>query len=194
MVKMRKTEADIRMTVKNMFAFHMRQQYWGFRGIVALFVTVLMGFLLATNWNNYTATQILLLIFGLILFVVYMPLQLLNRAKRQVLNNEGNKITTHYMVNEEGITVTQNETRLTLEWAHIYAYKTTPFTIYIYTSRISAFIFPKGCFGKEGSAFIVEMLKKNKRVFGTKSIETIKQENLGEESVETLEEENETEQ
>lgn len=182
------------MTVKNMFAFHMRQQYWGFRGVVALFVTVLMGYLLATNWNYYTTTQILLLIFGLILFVVYMPLQLFNRAKRQVLNNEGFETTIHYTIDEEGIKVTQKETRLTLEWAHIYAFKTTPLTIYIYTSRISAFIFPKSCFGKEGSAFIIEMLKKNKRVFGTKSIETIKQENLGEEAEENLEEENETEQ
>ncbi len=188
---MKKAEADITMTVKNMFAFHMRQQYWGFRGIVVFLLSILMVYLLVINWSYYTTTQILLLFFGLFLFVVYMPLQLFMRAKRQVLYNEGFETTIHYTVDEEGIKVKQKDNGLSLEWAHIYTYKTTPLTIYVYTSRISAFIFPKKSFGKEGSDFIMEMLKKNRRIFGTKSIETVKQENLGEE---ILEETNEAEQ
>lgn len=171
---MEKYEFDINMRTGDMFAFMARQQYTGLRGMFDLIINVIVVLCLVLNWENYDLTARLLLFFVLFLFDVYLPVNLYVRARIQVKNAERFQEGTHYLITGEGITVSQGEESVELLWGHLQKYKATGKRIYVYTSRITAFIFPKEQIGSEAYDFLIKRLKANKAEFGMKSLDTAK--------------------
>lgn len=171
---MEKREFDINMRTGDMFAFMARQQYTGFRGLFTLIINIIVLLCLVLNWENYDLTARLLLIFVLILFDVYLPINLYVRARVQVKTAERFQTVTHYLITEEGITVSQGEESIELLWGHLQKYKAAGKRIYVYTSRITAFIFPKEQIGNDAYEFLLKQLKANKAEFGMKSLDTAK--------------------
>lgn len=170
---MKKYEFDADMRIKDMFAYMLRQQYGGLKFFVVLFVgAVAVANLIVNRNSGEMAGKVLMIILLAFLFVVY-PLQLLTKAAAQVKISERFQGTTHYVVDEEGIVVSQGGESLALKYGHLYNYKKGFSRLYVYTGRATAFIFPKAVVGEEVYAFLLEQLKKNKADFMTLPLDTI---------------------
>lgn len=170
--RVKKSEFDIKMKTNDMFAFMLRQQYSGMRGIIVLLLNIIVVICLVLKWTDYDTTAKILMFFILIIFDIYLPGQLFVRAKSQVLVADRFQEPTHYEVDEKGITVSQAGEILGFEWGHFLKYKVTGKRIYVYTSRITAFIIPKDQINEATAKELEDRLAKNKSYFGTKSLET----------------------
>lgn len=167
---MERKEFDVCMRADDVFAFNIKQQLSGFKGLFNLAINVIVILCLVLNWENYETTAILLLFLILFLFDVYTPVTLYLRSKNQA----SDKVTIHYVVTEAGVTISRAGESLELLWGHFQKFQTSRKRIYVYTSRVTAFVLPKEQVGNEAWDFLIEQLKKNKAEFGTKSLNTAK--------------------
>ncbi len=171
---MDKHEFDIEMKVPDMFAFMLRQQYGGIRGLAFLLVDLALIVSLIIKWDSLeTGPKLIMIILALVLTVVE-PLQLLVKAKAQVKLSERFKASTHYAVDSEGMTVSQGEQSMELKWGHLFKYVNAAKRLYIYTSRASAFVLPKEVMGKETTDFLLGRLSEHKADFLTLPLDSIK--------------------
>ena len=86
--------------------------------------------------------QWIYIIFGMIC-ILYQPVALYFRAKRQVTGNEVFKDPLHYIVDDNGITVRSGDNTDSLTWDKIYKVVSTSRSVIVYTGRVNACIFPK---------------------------------------------------
>lgn len=179
---MEKYKFDLDMRTKDMFSFMMYQQYSGFKGFVVLFINALVIFCLVTRWSTYDDAPRLLLVFVLFLFDIYMPLQLLLRAKNQVVAAGRFKGATHYEIDDEGMLVSKEGEELKFKWPHFLKYKTISGRAFVYTSRITAFVFPKELIGGEAYSFMLEKLRENRGILGSMSLDSVEHTNNKEDS------------
>lgn len=135
-------EFDIKITDKDMYRFNMHHAYTGFQGI---FATVIGLAVLAvaglTGGKVETVYTLLYILFGLI-FLVYMPVSLWMRSKRQILVSPVLKETLHYALDEAGVHVSVGEQTADLEWGMIYKIVATKSNLLIYSSRVNAYVIP----------------------------------------------------
>ena len=75
--------------------------------------------------------------------ILYQPVALYFRAKRQVTGNEVFKEPLHYIVDDNGITVRSGDNTDSLTWDKIYKVVSTSRSVIVYTGRVNACIFPK---------------------------------------------------
>ena len=171
---MNKYEFDTEMKTGDMFAFMLRQCYGGFRGIAFVFIDFALILSLVWNWSSMQLSTKLIMIIITFVLVVVEPLQLLAKAKAQVKFSERFQNKTHYAVDAEGITVSQGVQSMELKWGHLFKYVNSGKRLYVYTSRASAFVFPKADIPSDAMRFLIEKLTEHKGEFLTLSLDTIK--------------------
>lgn len=135
-------EFDIKITDKDMYRFNMHHAYTGFQGIFATLIGIavlVVAFL--TRGKVDMAYTLLYILFGVI-FLVYTPVSLKLRSKRQMLMSPVLKENLHYKVNEEGIHVSVGEQTADLAWNMIYKMVSTKSNVLIYSSRVNAYVLP----------------------------------------------------
>ena len=71
-----------------------------------------------------------------------------------MLKNPAFSSPLHYVLNEEGITVSQGEVSQSQAWADMYKATSTTKSIIVYTSPVNATIFPKRVLGENLSQCI----------------------------------------
>ncbi len=98
----------------------------------------------------------MLLVLGIVL-LVYLPWTLFIRSRKQVLNNPGFQEPLQYTLNDQGLTVSQGEEEAVMAWEDMYKAVSTGRSIILYTSRVSATIFPKRQLGDQKAA-VIEMI------------------------------------
>ena len=137
-----KLEFDIRMKAGDLYDFMLYHTYTGFSGILGTVAGVLLivYFSMTLQW---------IYLFAGLLIVLYLPCSLYLRSKRQVLTNEFFREEIHYVFTEEGITVSQGEQSDTLPWDQVVKAVASPHSIFLYTSRVNAWIFPKKILGEQ---------------------------------------------
>lgn len=140
-------EFDVKMTTGKMYDYMMRHAFTSFAGIVGelLGILLIVGFFVYGQWFH--------LILGVIT-VLYQPVALYYRARRQVKNNEAFKEPLHYTVDDNGISVKSGDNTESLEWNRIYKAVSTSRSVIVYTNRINACIFPKEDMGDKKDAVI----------------------------------------
>lgn len=131
-----KIEFDVTMTAGKMYDYMLRHTFTSFSGIVGEFLGFLLiaGFFVSGKW---------LYLAGGVVVVLYQPVSLYVRSRRQVKNNEVFKQPLHYILDEKGITVASGENSDSLEWSKMYRAVSTMRSIIVYTTLINACIFPK---------------------------------------------------
>lgn len=129
-------EFDVKITPNDLYDYMMFHTYSGMSGIVG---TVCGLFLIVVYLMGY---QIWYLIAGLIV-ILYLPWTLFLRSRKQYLANASFKQPLHYLINDEGITISQGEVSETQSWENMYKAVSTFGSIVVYTSRVNASIFPK---------------------------------------------------
>ncbi|MCR5502059.1 MAG: YcxB family protein [Lachnospiraceae bacterium] len=140
-------EFDVRMTKNALYDYMLYHTYTGFSGILGTMVGIFLIVAFVMKGSP------LYLIAGLII-ILYLPGALFLRSTQQYLNNPAFKEPFHYLVNDEGITVTQKELSETIPWDGMVKAVSTPGSIVIYTSKVNASIFPKKDLGEKKAAFI----------------------------------------
>lgn len=138
-----KINLDIKLDVKDLYYFNLKQAYKGMQG----FLSILLP-LLALGYAYFSYGQVgigyTLMYLGLaVLFFVYVPVSLYLRAKK-VMSNPDNAIvkTLSYEFREDAIRVSVEEEQVEFLWDNIYRLVSNKDYIFIYTNRINAYILP----------------------------------------------------
>lgn len=138
-----KTEFDITIDSKDMYRFSMHHAYAGSQGILSILIAVLCFSMAARAWERmdffYTAVYAG---FGLVV-LSYLPVHLYLRSKQQIKKSEVLQNALHYIVDEEGIHTSQKEAAADLPWDAVYRIVSTGKYVFLYSSRINAYIIPR---------------------------------------------------
>ena len=135
-------EFDIKITDKDMYRFNMHHAYTGFQGIFATVIGIAVLVVTVLTMNKVDVTYTLLYFLFGIIFLVYTPVNLKLRSKRQILASPALKESLHYKVDEEGIHVMVGEQTADLPWNMIYKVVSTRSNLLIYSSRVNAYVIP----------------------------------------------------
>lgn len=140
-------EFDIKMTSGALYDYLLYHTYTSLSGMLGTFVGVflLMAFL-ATKYFIY-------LIAGVVL-IAYLPCSLFLRAKQQAMNTPAFKNPLHYKMTDEGISVSQGENEESQSWESCVKAVSTSRSIILYTSKVTASVFPKEDLGDKREALI----------------------------------------
>ncbi len=143
-------ELDVKIEAKDLYDYMLRHSYNSAVGIIgscfgALFVVLA---LLTGQW--------VYLIFGLII-LLYLPWTLFLRSRRQVLSNPSFRQPLHYLLDDQGLTISQGEESMQVLWEEMYKAVSTGRSIILYTSPVNATIFPKAQM-EDQKAAVIEMI------------------------------------
>ena len=89
--------------------------------------------------------------------LLYLPWTLFIRSKQQVLSNPGFQQPLHYLLDEQGLTISQGEETVQYPWEEMDKAVSTGRSIIVYTSKVNATIFPRKQLGDKLPA-VVEMI------------------------------------
>ena len=145
-------EFDAKITERDLYRFNLYHAYTGFQGIFAALIGLAVcAVAILTLGKVERVYSVLYLLFGVI-FLVYVPVSLKLRAKRQMLLSPALRDTLHYRVDEAGIHVSLGEQGADLEWKMIYKIVSTKSSLLIYSSRVHAYIIPRTQLGDKYEA------------------------------------------
>lgn len=91
-----------------------------------------------------------------IVILLYLPWTLYLKSRQQALN-KCFQSPLHYKLTEEGIEVSQGDTKELQTWEQMHKACSTPKSLFVYTSPVSACIFPKRELG-EKKIKVIEMI------------------------------------
>ena len=143
-----KVEFDVKITATDLYDYMLSHTYSSFSG---LFGSIVGAFFIILYFGM--DTQFLYLFAGVVI-LLYIPCSLFMRAHKQVALNEAFKKPLHYVLTDEGVTVSQGENEMFQGWDVVYKAKSTNRSLLIYTSKVNAWIFPKKDLGKDKDAVI----------------------------------------
>ncbi|MFA9464313.1 MAG: YcxB family protein [Velocimicrobium sp.] len=150
---MKEIEFDTKVAKKDLYHFLMRHFYTSFSGIfgVILSLAALVGFIL--NIGKREPFQLLVLLVMASLFTVIQPIQMMQKAKNQIKRNPVFSKPLHYLVNDKGISVSQNGESSTIEWTEIRKILETKESFLIYMTTLNANVIPKEQIGEQKDLF-----------------------------------------
>lgn len=140
-------EFDVQIKAGDLYDYMLRHTYNSFAGLLGSLVGALLvvGGLYTRTWLMLGAGVILLL---------YLPWTLFLKSRQQILANPAFKEPLHYMLDEEGVHVSQNGTEEMQKWEDIVKAVSTGRSLILYTSRVNACIFPRRCLQDDASKVI----------------------------------------
>ena len=140
---MKEVKFSVQIKVQDMFSFLLHHSYRGLPLIIDAVITVGALVMLIMGWGKGDIGKTVALIFLALLFTVIHPLQLYNRARKQVKKNEVFAKPLDYVVTDEGITMSQGEESQSFTWEDVFQVKEYKSQILVYTGRVYACIWPK---------------------------------------------------
>lgn len=143
-------ELDVKIEAGDLYDYMLRHSYNSASGIIGSCFGALLVVL------AFCTGQWMYLIFGIIM-LVYLPWTLFLKSKRQALTNAGFRKPLHYVLDDDGLTVSQDEESVKIGWNEMHKAVSTGRSIILYTSPINATIFPRKQIG-EKSAAVIEMI------------------------------------
>lgn len=136
-------EFDIKLKPKDMYRFNMYQTYTGFHGWFSVVVSILIFIVAKATYGRVeTSYTVLYVIFGVI-FLFYMPVTLWMRSGHALASSKVLQGTLHYLVDENGLTVSQGEETANLPWNQIYKMIGTKNNVLVYSNRTNAYVIPR---------------------------------------------------
>lgn len=140
-------ELDIKIKAGDLYDFMLMHHYNQTSGLLGSILGALM-IIVALPEKKW-----IFLIGGLAL-LLYLPWVLFIKSRQQALNNPAFQQALHYVLDENGVTISQGEEVATQSWEDMYKAVSTSKSIILYTSRVNATIFPKDQMGDKRAAVI----------------------------------------
>jgi len=143
-------EFDVKIGAGDLYDYMLAHSYNSASGILgsgvgAVMVTVA---LMKAQW---------VLLIGGIVLLLYLPWTLFIKSRQQVLSNPTFKEQLHYVMDDEGITVSQGDVTQKQAWEDLHKAVSTGKSIILYTSKVNASIFPKNQLG-DRKGLVIEMI------------------------------------
>lgn len=157
---MKEIKLIVKLQTKDMYHFLLHHTYTSFSGLFGVLLSIGSILMLIFNFDNYDDTAKVLLVFVASMFLVINPCILFIKAKNQIVSNPVYKNSIEYTFGEDGITVMQGEQQAFLEWNLVLRIVETKKDVFIYTTKINAFIFPVEIMG-ENKQTIFQIMSSN---------------------------------
>ena len=143
-------ELDVKISAGDLYDYMLMHTYSSVSGLFGSLVGALMVVLAASTgqWLFGIAGAVLLF---------YLPWTLFLKSRQQVLTNPVFKQPLHYMLDEQGLHISQGEVTSAIGWEDMVKAVSTGRSIILYTSRINATIFPRKQMGDQTAA-VIEMI------------------------------------
>lgn len=129
-------ELDVKIQAGDLYDYMLSHTYSGASGLMGSTVGALMIVVAVLQ------QQWIFLIGGLAL-LLYLPWTLFIKSRQQALNNPAFKQKLHYVLDEEGIAISQGDVTGRQSWEEMYKAVSTHKSIIVYTSKTNATIFPR---------------------------------------------------
>ncbi len=146
-------ELDIKIEAGDLYDYMLMHHFSSAAGVMGGTLGALMIIV------SLSTKQWLFLIGGIVL-LLYLPWTLFIKSRQQALNNPVFKQPLHYVLDEQGITISQGEESTSQSWEQMVKAVSTSKSIIVYTSRVNATIFPKKQMGDK-TASVVEVISRN---------------------------------
>ena len=138
-----KAEFDVKLTAGDMFRFLMNHSYRKVIGIVWVIFSLVVVAVTVITWGKVELLQSVLLIVLASLYTIINPIMLWFKACKQVKNHF--KEPLHYLIDENGITVSLGEASETTPWDQIWKAVNYGSQVVIYVTNIRVFNMPVRC-------------------------------------------------
>ena len=140
-------EVTVKINAGDLYDYMLMHTYNSAAGLLGSGVgALLVVYAIATkNW--------LFLVLGAIM-LLYLPWTLFIKSRRQILSNAAFAEPLHYILNEEGLTVSQGDASEQMAWQDMHKAVSTPKSLILYTSPVNASIFPKKDLGEKTAGVI----------------------------------------
>lgn len=149
-------ETDIKLTVGDLYDYNLRHSYTQIPTLLAT-IAGIAGIAVGIYWRQQY--WLMMVIIG-VLLVFYMPITLLVKTSQTMALSPAMKNPVHYLLNEDGITVSQGEQSQTLPWSGVHKAVSTGRSIILYTSKNSASVFPRKQVG-ESLPLLIQTISAN---------------------------------
>lgn len=147
-----KIQFSVQMNAKEVYRFTMYHVYHGFTGILGVCLSIAAFITLLVSFNSLTDQTRAILILVAAWFIIIDPVILFMRSRGQVKSNKTYQKPLDYTLNNEGITVSQEEQSQTISWEHLMKIVENKSQYLVYSNKIHAFIFPKTSLEDNGEA------------------------------------------
>nr|WP_318686337.1 YcxB family protein [uncultured Acetatifactor sp.] len=143
-------ELDIKIEAGDLYDYMLMHAYNSPGGIMgsALGAVMAVFALMTGQW---------IFLVGGVLLLLYLPWTLFIKSRRQALGNPAFSQPLHYVLDQEGICISQKELETRQSWKDMVKAVSTGRSIIVYTSRVNATIFPKEQLGDKKAA-VIEMI------------------------------------
>lgn len=151
---------EVKMTPQIMYNFMLNHTYKSLTGVLGVIFGIASFAMFGVTFGKTTATfSGLYLLFG-IWFVLYLPVNLYVRSKRQVKNNAVFQKPITYVVNDKGIQIIQDKQKADCKWENIVKVCRTGKSLLVYSGKRNAFVLPKEAVGEQYDT-LEKLLRKN---------------------------------
>ncbi len=140
-------ELDIKIQAGDLYDFMLMHSYSKLSGLMGSTLGAVMVIVALST------KQWIFLIGGMAL-LLYLPWVLFIKSRQQVLGNPVFKQPLHYVLDENGVTVSQGDSTETQSWDNMVKAVSTNRSIILYTSPVNATIFPKSQIGEKKASVI----------------------------------------
>lgn len=140
-------ELDIKIEAGDLYDFMLMHSYHQVSGLMGsvLGAVMVLAALPERQW---------IFLIGGIVLLLYLPWVLFIKSRQQILSNPVFKQPLHYVLDENGVTISQGDDVTTQSWNDMVKAVSTARSIIIYTSKVNATIFPKNQMGEKKMAVI----------------------------------------
>lgn len=150
--KNKEVTLDVHMSAGILYDYMLNHSYSGASGILG----TCFGFL---GIVAFARTHFPLYLIMGILLIFYLPVHLRYRAAVQMQMTEAFKKPLHYVVNREGISVSQGDQTERVSWEQCLKAVSTRKSIVVYTGKQNATIFPRADLGEYTAALIAVIVE-----------------------------------
>lgn len=161
----KQVDVTLRITAKDLWAFSMYHANAGLMGIFNLLFSLAALYLLIFRWSSTTVPYRCLLVVCALIFTVWQPFLLWNKARKQA-KRPAVKNPMRLIFDDEKLTVSQEENLAEFTWEQMGRIDAKPSMYILYMDRIHAYLIPKTELGDQEEALrelIVAHLPKEKR-------------------------------
>lgn len=143
-------ELDVKITSGDLYDFLLRHSYNSVSGLLGAVIGAL-GVIVGISRQYW-----IYLILGVVI-LLYLPWTLFIKSKQQVANNPVFKEPLHYVLDENGITISQGDSSTCQAWEDCLKAVSTGRSIIVYTAKNNATIFPKSQM-QDKTTDVIEMI------------------------------------
>lgn len=136
------TEFDIKISDRDLFLFQMYNAYHGTQGWAALILAGVAVAMYCTKFGQVPMGYSILYLVFAVVFALYIPVSLFLQAKAQFKRTKAFQDAMHYALTDEGIDITAGDEKGQLPWNMVYKVVCTKDYLYIFGSRVNAYIIP----------------------------------------------------